>query len=546
MSTKNFNSLDDYERFLRNTVTPWSREQRIALAAGMAERWLPVCDAFFEEYECGDPAAFQRAVQSVWNCVPGRALTAKEHKLHKQRVEENTPHLGDFDAENVIAASAMIEYALNCCLSADNTDDAVMAMVSGFEAVAPGIYTEAGEFPPDWPSPDMRDQLNSQLKSAMDNVPPIDEQEIDEYRRQFMSLNAVTDEGVGPLPAEIWQSPEIRDQLEATLKLQKAFSDIVPMMAQQIEAMRQEHVPPDAEAEQAAQDIWKSPRVQDELEKQLKLLKLIGDMSRIDTKQIDALRPKLVSPDLAGSPAPRDSCPSALSNEAIFERYRGEAEGFITNKQLWEEAVHTMEDTEWMAMPYFRAWAFRYSRRKRAMEERPMIDAVAHKALLARHSMHDAAAKDDPGWNTDTRACIEQGYQMDFEFEFDVRSPDQPHGYGPSLRRLYIERKLAGDSEQNVWKSILDWACHRPPAWDEEDRRKKKGLAFASPQLGERLTREISWRTTHDVDQPWTTEVDGQTWRIRLNDYPDDIMYTLIVHDEVIGKFHDWPECWRR
>jgi hypothetical protein len=60
------------------------------------------------------------------------------------------------------------------------------------------------------------------------------------------------------------------------------------------------------------------------------------------------------------------------------------------------------------------------------------------------------------------------------------------------------------------------------------------------------LARELNWRDTNDVNYPWATEVDGETWRVGLNDFPDDLMYTLIVNDQVIGKFHEWPEHWNR
>ena len=129
---------------------------------------------------------------------------------------------------------------------------------------------------------------------------------------------------------------------------------------------------------------------------------------------------------------------------------------------------------------------------------------------------------------------------------FDVNSPEKPHSYGPSLRRLCIERTLAGDSGNDFWKSIFDWGRHRPSSWEEEDRRKKKGLVYASPELGEHLTRKLSWRATNDVDHPWATEFAGEKWRVGLNDFPDDLMYTLIINDAVIGKFHDWPEAWQR
>lgn len=199
MSNEELNSLDDYEQFVSSTIRPWSQQQRTTLAVAMAERWLPAYESFSEENEFGDAAVLQRAVQSVWDCILGQTLTSKERRLHNQAVEENTPHLDDFDCEEAIATSAMIFYALNCCATADNTEDVVMAMVSGFEGVAPGIYTEAEDMP---------------------------------------------------------------------------------------------------------EDIWQLPEVQAELEKQRKVIRLIGDMDHIDKQQIETLRQRLVSPDLVGAVTP--------------------------------------------------------------------------------------------------------------------------------------------------------------------------------------------------------------------------------------------------
>jgi uncharacterized protein YjaG (DUF416 family) len=549
MSRKDFNSLDGYERFVSSTIGSWSREQRIALAAGMAERWLPVYESFSEEEEWGDPATFQRAVQSVWNCVLGHTLTPKEHRILKVRVEENTPHLDDFDAEEIIATSAMIDYALNCCVGVDNTGDTVMAMISGFEGVAPGIYTDAEQLPPDvWESSEVQDQLKKELTQLMENAPPADEVDIEVLRQELMSLPVMTDEGLGHLPSDVLQSPELQDQLEKHVKMRNMIGDIARIAQQQIEAVRQKVGPlgRDAEAEQASSDLWQSPQVQSELEKQLKLLKLIGDMARIDEQQIVALRQKLVSPELVGTVAPRPEPSRGLTNEAIFEQYRRLVEVDLKGKWQWEtDSLGLGDNAGAMALMYIGEWLGRYSRRKQAIEEGPMIDVVAHYALLARSAGHDAAVEGDPGWDQEIRPYIEMCYQNPYS-ELEVNSSEAPHSYGPSLRRLLIEGRRTGDSDKDLWNSILQWGRHRPAAWEEEDRRKKQRLAYASPELAERLTRTLSWRATNDVDYPWSTEVAGETWRVRLNDFPDDIMYTLIINDAVIGDFHDWPGCWRR
>ena len=102
----------------------------------------------------------------------------------------------------MVATSAMIDYALSCCANTDNTDDAVMALVSGFEAVAPGIYTDAGQVPEEvWESPEVQNRLKQELKPALDDAAVINEGEIDALREKIM--------GEGQLPPEIWESPQI-------------------------------------------------------------------------------------------------------------------------------------------------------------------------------------------------------------------------------------------------------------------------------------------------------------------------------------------------
>lgn len=551
MSNQELNSIDDFRRFVSSMIKPWSREQRIALAAAMAERWLPVYESFSDEEKWGDPSTFQRALQSVWDCVLGHTLTPKAHRLHKKRVKQNTPHLDDCDAEEVIATSCIIDYALDCCLSADNTDDAVMAMVSGFEGVAPGIYTDEEELPPDFfQSPEI-DQLKEAVKAAMDDVPAIDDQEIDTLRQELSSFRARTQDGVGPLPSHVWESPQIRDQMEKTLKLRKVISNIGPTLTQHFEALRQKIAPPETDtgAGQASLELWRLPQVQDELEKQLKLLKLIGDLARIDEGRIGALREKLLSDDLRRSLAPPAPCPTRLTNEAVFEQYRRLIESDISGKWEWENDdsfLRSLEDNSGaIIVQYIGEWAGRYRRRKDAIEDNQMSDVVAHDALLVRNAAHDAAVQGDTGWDQKVRFWIDMCYGNPYA-GFDVDAAEKPHRYGPSLRRLWIERKRTGTAEADLWKSLLDWGRHRPPAWEEEDQRKKKGLAYAVPELAERLTRKLSWSATDDVDHPWATEDAGETWRVRINDFPDDLMYTLIINHAVIGSFHDWPKSWDR
>jgi hypothetical protein len=82
--------------------------------------------------------------------------------------------------------------------------------------------------------------------------------------------------------------------------------------------------------------------------------------------------------------------------------------------------------------------------------------------------------------------------------------------------------------------------------WAAEDQRKKKALTYINQTLGEHLARQLTWTAAGDHDYPWGTEVDGRSWRVRLNDFPDDFMYTLLIDRDTIGPFHDWPSSWKR
>jgi hypothetical protein len=88
------------------------------------------------------------------------------------------------------------------------------------------------------------------------------------------------------------------------------------------------------------------------------------------------------------------------------------------------------------------------------------------------------------------------------------------------------------------------------PRWDSFDKFLASYFLGADEQamtLDEALARTLSWRKTRDVDHPWETIVDGRIWRVRLGDFPAEKAYTLLVDDEEIGSFDDWPSAtWTR
>lgn len=439
MQTISMKTIDHYEAFLSETIESWSSSQRVAFAAAMAERWLPLYEAFSAEEDWGDPDNLRRSLDGVWNHAGGKLLGTRDVDRHLKQLQEITPHMDDFDAYEALAACCVLNEALNCCKKEDNAGATVMAALSGFEAAVP-----------DW---------------AFD-------------------------------PKE---QPK----------------------------------------------LWKKIAARKELRKQLKLVEEIGSMTQFDGPELKKFRRRLTKSDLVGeasTPAEETSKPAGITNQDAFEQYRRMVESDLKTRDKTLDIPGVG-----YALLRIAAWMGRYSRRKQTIDGSygKLADVGAHAALVARQRARDAAVKELPTWDSESAEMIEMCLANNVA-QCDVRSPLDPHGYGLSMRRLWVQAKRLGKSHVGAWENIVAWAIHRPTAWEAEDRRKKKGQAYTNPALGERLGRELAWVSTGDVDYPWSAEADGQAWRIRLNDFPDEIMYTLIIGEAEIGSFNDWPETWKR
>lgn len=57
--------------------------------------------------------------------------------------------------------------------------------------------------------------------------------------------------------------------------------------------------------------------------------------------------------------------------------------------------------------------------------------------------------------------------------------------------------------------------------------------------------RRIQWQESEDADYPYETEIDGARWRLRLNDFPDEPLFTLFIGDTEWGHFDDLPPGWQ-
>jgi hypothetical protein len=44
----------------------------------------------------------------------------------------------------------------------------------------------------------------------------------------------------------------------------------------------------------------------------------------------------------------------------------------------------------------------------------------------------------------------------------------------------------------------------------------------------------------------WSAHVGDEAWIVRVNDFPEEHLYTLYVNDEELGSFDEWPRQWSR
>jgi hypothetical protein len=65
-------------------------------------------------------------------------------------------------------------------------------------------------------------------------------------------------------------------------------------------------------------------------------------------------------------------------------------------------------------------------------------------------------------------------------------------------------------------------------------------------QIAECLKATVHWSATDDAENPYERKVGDALWTIRVNDFPAEPMYTLIVNGTLVGDFEDWPDCWIR
>jgi hypothetical protein len=246
------------------------------------------------------------------------------------------------------------------------------------------------------------------------------------------------------------------------------------------------------------------------------------------------------------------TAPKGKTNEEAYANYRlyGEpGQRDLRTIQHLREYTCTVRKESFVAM-LAGFWSPRYFRRMEAIDrwkiddlDPVLADLAAKEILCARHRANNAMYE-MPKELTDEQLASANFYLT--QCRLDVSSLNEIPSYGPSLISLWTDAKATGLQDEEAAERILDWAYQTPPAWARDDERKKKKLPMIDKEVQARLRQHVAWRPTADLFIPWNSEVDGQRWEVRINDFPDEYMYSLLIDGTLIGDFHDWPEPWDR
>jgi len=59
--------------------------------------------------------------------------------------------------------------------------------------------------------------------------------------------------------------------------------------------------------------------------------------------------------------------------------------------------------------------------------------------------------------------------------------------------------------------------------------------------------KSVAWEKNPNTDAdnfPFKANVDSKSWKLRINDFPDEPMYTLFIENKAIITFDDRPDTW--
>lgn len=60
------------------------------------------------------------------------------------------------------------------------------------------------------------------------------------------------------------------------------------------------------------------------------------------------------------------------------------------------------------------------------------------------------------------------------------------------------------------------------------------------------LSTPVAWEPTGDGEHPYRARIDGRIWTVRVNDFPAEPLYTLLVDGDAQAELDEWPDAWTK
>jgi hypothetical protein len=220
------------------------------------------------------------------------------------------------------------------------------------------------------------------------------------------------------------------------------------------------------------------------------------------------------------------------SNEALFELRRTRA------GDRHRELKQPLPDLAPADLLYLgtlvSSWVVGYGHRSDAILR--IDDVPARDLLIARHRARNARYTKLP-----KMPAIHRSYATSIVADrphLDVSNLVDIPGCGRSFLALWTEAQDEGLLPKQTMARFRQWELARPAAWNRRDA--------IDPRVARLLKNRLTWRSTGDDAFPWDISEPRSRLQIRLNDYPDEWMYTLFRNAKPLGDFHDWPSTWER
>ncbi len=153
---------------------------------------------------------------------------------------------------------------------------------------------------------------------------------------------------------------------------------------------------------------------------------------------------------------------------------------------------------------------------------------------------------------SDTSRILDPGEWMAISEYYAKLDPGTPDDLDIARAALEEVIKFLPDGVDRVPDSAFTTERGRAVLAREPGRFRRERLAAVLDVYRKQLAKydltqiPIQWTHTGDVDFPYTADVRGQRFTLRLNDFPAEPAYTLMAGGHELQDLEDWPAVWVR